>query len=140
MARQVADKLFRGEGADTRLLAGRHRKDGRLCFPFPAGPDGEDYEVIELATEGALWSYTVQRFRPKTPFNGRGTDADFEPYGVGYVELAEQLIVETRIVTDDFGALRIGQPMRITTEAYREEGGEPVLTYAFTPAGEGIKA
>jgi hypothetical protein len=30
--------------------------------------------------------------------------------------------------------------MRITTEAYREEEGEPVLTYAFTPTGEREKA
>lgn len=141
MAKPVADRLFRGEGASTRLLAGRSRKTGRLRFPFPHGADAEDYDEVELAPEGALWSYTIQRFRPKTPFNGDGDDRDFKPYGVGYVELAGQLIVESRLVAENLESLRIGEPMRVTTEAYRtNEAGEPVLTYAFTPVREGAAA
>lgn len=141
MAKPVADNLFRGEGAETRLLAGRRRADGRLRFPFPHGAGADDYELIELAPEGRLWSYTVQRFRPKTPFNGDGDDRDFKPYGVGYVELPGEIIVEARLVADDFNALTIGEPMRITTEAYRtDEAGEPVLTYAFSPTREGVAA
>lgn len=141
MARPVADNLFRGEGANTRLLAGRAKESGRLRFPFPHGADAESYDMVELGTEGTLWSYTVQRFRPKTPFNGDGDDRDFKPYGVGYVELPGELIVESRIVANDFGALRIGEPMRLTTEAYRtDEGGEAVLTYAFAPVREGEAA
>lgn len=137
MTRTVADDLFRGEGDSTRLLAARHKQSGRLRFPSPTGPDAALYDVVELGQRGTLWSYTVQRFRPKTPFNGRGGDADFKPYGVGYIELPGELIVESRIVAEDFSALRIGQPMRITTEAYREdEAGDPVLTYAFTPVEE----
>lgn len=140
MARQVADNLFRGEGEATRLLAGRHRDSGKLKFPFPSGADSEAYDIVELSPAGKLWSYTVQRFRPKTPYNGKGTDTDFKPYGVGYIELPGELIVESRIVADDFGALKIGGAMRITTEAYREDEGEPVLTYAFAPAHEGERA
>jgi len=141
MARPVADNLFRGEGGDARLLAGRSRATGRLRFPFPHGADAEDYELVELQPEGALWSYTVQRFRPKTPFNGDGDDRDFRPYGVGYVELPGELIVEARLVANDLAALTIGEPMRITTEAYRtDESGELVLTYAFTPTREGKAA
>ena len=135
--KHVAENLFRGEGKATRLLAGRHRSDGRLRFPCPSGPDAAHYDVVELGARGTLWSYTVQRFRPKTPFNGRGGDHDFTPYGVGYVELPGELIVEGRIVADDFASLRIGQPMRLTTEAYRDDpDGTPVLTYAFTPEPE----
>lgn len=141
MAKAVAENLFRGEGGGARLLAGRRRADGRLRFPFPHGADQDDYELIELSPEGTLWSYTVQRFRPKTPFNGDGDERDFKPYGVGYVELPGELIVEARLVADDLTSLTIGEPMRITTEAYRtDEGGEPVLTYAFTPVREGAAA
>lgn len=137
MARPVAERLFRGEGEGARLLAGRRRHDGKLRFPFPHGADQEDYELIELSPQGTLWSYTVQRFRPKTPFNGDGDERDFKPYGVGYVELPGELIVEARLVADDLTSLTIGEPMRITTEAYRtDEAGEPVLTYAFTPVRE----
>lgn len=141
MARPVAENLFRGEGAETRLLAGRARADGRLRFPFPHGADAEDYDLVELGREGTLWSYTVQRFRPKTPYNGDGDDGDFKPYGVGYIELPGELIVEARLVANDFSALTIGTPMRLTTEAYRtSDDGEPVLTYAFTPVREGAAA
>lgn len=140
MARPVAENLFRGEGDGARLLAGRRRADGRVRFPFPHGADQEDYELIELSPEGRLWSYTVQRFRPKTPYNGDGDERDFKPYGVGYVELPGELIVEARLIADDWSALEIGEPMRITTEAYRTDGGEPVLTYAFRPVREGAAA
>lgn len=137
MAIAVAENLFRGSGADARLLAGRSRQSGKLVFPCPQGADADDYDVVELAREGTLWSYTIQRFKPKTPFNGDGDEVNFKPYGVGYVELPGQLIVEGRIVANDLGALRIGQPMRVTTEAYRTtDAGEAVLTYAFCPADE----
>jgi uncharacterized protein len=138
MGRPVADNLFRGEGRSARLLAGRNKADGRLRFPFPNGADAEEYDLIELSPEGTLWSWTVQRFRPKSPFNGRGDpDGPFAPYAVGYIEIPGEIIVESRIVADDYATLRIGQPMAITTEAYREdEKGEPVLTYAFTPIAE----
>ena len=137
----VAERLFTGESETTRLLAGRRKRDGRLVFPFPAGPAADDFDLVELSPRGTLWSWTVQRFRPKPPYDGRGGDADFEPYGVGYVELPGELIVEGRIVADDLTALAIGQPMRVTTEAYRETAtGEPVLTYAFTPDAPGDRA
>ncbi|MFC4296267.1 Zn-ribbon domain-containing OB-fold protein [Novosphingobium tardum] len=140
MARKVAEGLFHGEGDSTRLLAGRHRETGRLRFPLPTGPDREYYDEVELSPRGKLWSYTIQRFRPKTPFNGRGDDADFKPYGVGYVELPGELIVESRLVANDLSTLKIGQPMHITTEAYRDDENGPVLTYAFAPDGEESRA
>ena len=141
MSVQVATNLFTGEGDATRLVAGRRRADGKLRFPYPTGPEATEFEMIELSPRGKLWSWTVQRFRPKSPFNGQGGETDFKPYGVGYVELPNELIVEGRIAADDFAALKIGQPMRITTEAYRENaGGEAVLTYAFTPDAEGHSA
>ena len=141
MARPVAEKLFTGEGAETRLLAGRSRETGRLRFPMPAGADAEEYEAVELAQEGRLWSYTIQRLRPKTPFNGDGDEQNFKPYGVGYIELPGQLIVESRLVGNDLESLTIGETMRITTEAYRtDESGEPVLTYAFAAVREGKAA
>ncbi|WP_426163585.1 Zn-ribbon domain-containing OB-fold protein [Sandarakinorhabdus sp. DWP1-3-1] len=136
MTVQVADNLFTGEGEATRLLAGRRHGDGKLLFPFPSGPEAENYALVELAPEGTLWSWTVQRFRPKSPYDGRGGEHDFLPYAVGYIELPGELIVESRIVVDRFESLKIGLPMRITTEAYTENAaGEPVLTYAFTPKG-----
>jgi uncharacterized OB-fold protein len=134
-ARYVAEGLIVGEGADARLLGGRRRSDGRIVFPLPVGPEAALYDAFPLAAEGALWSYTVQRFRPKSPYNGPGDDNGFRPYAVGYIELPGQIIVESRIETVDLESLTIGMPMRFGLQTFRQDAdGVDVLTYSFRPA------
>ena len=128
----VAQHLFIGCDAATRLLVARSRTNGSYRFPRPSGTEASLYDTVELGPAGTLWSFTIQRFRPKPPFNGRGNETDFKPFAVGYVEFPDQLIVEGRIVVEDFEMLKIGQRMVLTTEAYRDDqAGKPVLTYAF---------
>jgi len=137
-ARMVAEGLVRGEGAEARLLGGRRRADGRMVFPLPLGDGADAFEEIALPTRGALWSFTVQRFRPKPPYAGPGDERSFEPYAVGYVELPGAIIVESRLETRDFERLRIGMPMVFTLQTFRTDpDGQDVLTYAFRPAEEG---
>jgi uncharacterized OB-fold protein len=128
----VANDLFVSRDRSTYLLAGRSRRDGFYRFPLPGGPEATLYDRVEIGPRGWLWSYTIQRFCPKPPFNGHKDGGEFQPYAVGYVEFPE-LIVEGRIVVDDFSTLRIGQPMVLTTEAYRHDHRGEVLTYAFAP-------
>lgn len=117
-----------------RLLGGRRKADGKIVFPLPQGAQADQFDAIDLAREGRLWSYTVQRFRPKTPYAGPGDDRNFRPYAVGYVELPGQVIVESRLQTDDFSALKLGMPMRLTLEPFNEDpDGTEVLIYAFEP-------
>jgi len=76
----------------------------------------------------------VQRVRPKSPPDaGAEDEASFKAYALGYVELPGQVIVEGRIETDDFAALRVGMPMRLKLTPFRKAGGD-VLAYAFEPA------
>lgn len=132
--RYVAENLIIGEGEAARLLGARRRSDGRVVFPFPEGAEQALYEPMALSTDGTLWSYTVQRFRPKPPYNGPGDDKDFQPFVVGYVELAGEIIVESRIVADP-EQLKIGMPVTFTLLPYRRDAdGSDVLTYAFRPA------
>lgn len=114
------------------LLGGRDRASGRIFFPLPGGD--ARYETIELPRRGKLWSWTVQRFRPKSPpYAG---PLDFEPYAVGYVELGDTIIVEGRLTGAPFEALRIGMAMEVVAERFVLASGEPRLTYAFAPVGE----
>jgi uncharacterized OB-fold protein len=130
----VAPGLVSGEGASARLLGGKSRSDGRIVFPMPSGPEAQRYDEIALASEGTLWSFTVQRFMPKKPFDGERDELNFQPYAVGYVELPGQLIVEARLDTADFASLHIGMPMQFTLLPYRRDpDGSEVLTYAFRP-------
>jgi len=137
MGTLVADGLFRSQAGRVRLLAGLQRKSGRVVFPFPEGTEGESYEQIELPAEGMLWTWTVQRFRPKPPFNGSDSADGFRPYVVGYIEFPGLLIVQGRVRVKELSLLRIGTPMRSVAEPYRVvEDGSPIVTYAFEPVDQ----
>ncbi len=132
--RPIAEGLFR-QGPPPCLIGGRRKADGRMVFPMPNGAEEALFEAVPLKTEGALWSFTVQRFRPKSPpYAGADTEQTFKPYAIGYVELEGEVIVETRIVVDDFSTLKIGQPMRLILEPFGKDAvGAPMVTYAFEP-------
>ena len=125
----IAPNLLRWE-ADQRitLLAGR-RADGQIVFPMPSGDS--TCEEIQLPREGTLWSWTVQRFRPKSP-PYVGPEA-FEPYAVGYVDLGD-VIVESRLI-GPWEALRIGMPMSLVAEPFALAAGGTRMTFAFEQAG-----
>lgn len=92
-------------------------------------------EAVILGRTGTLWSFTVQAFTPKSPYNG---SADFEPFGVGYIDLPGELIVQARLTESDPARLSIGMPMVLTLAPYGYRGdGSTVFTYAFAPVEEG---
>lgn len=80
-----------------------------------------------LAARGSLWTWTVQCFPPKSPYIPE--EGEFEPYPVGYVELAGELRVEARLTDVNAGELRIGMPMELTLLAVPGRK----ITYAFRP-------
>lgn len=133
--RLISENVVEVRRGSPVLYGGKSKDTGRIVFPYPEGAERERYDKVELKSEGALWSYTVQRFPPKNPpFLGPNTPESFQPFAVGYVELEDEVIVETRIETDDFSALKVGQAMRLTTIAFAEDPqGEPLHTYAFEP-------
>jgi uncharacterized OB-fold protein len=131
VAQPIAADLFTG-GAAPRLIGGRHRETGRIVFPCPGGVEAQLYESTLLGLRGTLWSWTVQRFRPKTP-PYIGPEA-FEPFAVGYVELPGETIVESRLTDVAFDALNIGMLMELTLVPLTADGA--TLTYAFRPVEE----
>jgi uncharacterized OB-fold protein len=127
--RPIAANVF--ATSPLRLIGGRHRENGQIVFPLPADP--ANFEPVDLPTQGSLWSYTVQRFPPKSPpYRG---PAPFAPYAVGYVELPHAVIVESLLTGVEFTALRVGLPMELTTIPVRtDEDGTTVVSYAFRPS------
>ncbi|HTW35482.1 MAG TPA: OB-fold domain-containing protein [Rhizomicrobium sp.] len=133
--RPIAPDLFDEGPGGPCLVGGRRKTDGRVVFPLPHGAARERYEPVRLAREGKLWSYTVQRFRPKSPpYAGADDEKSFRPFALGYVELPGQVIVETRIAIDDPARLTIGMPMRLTLVPFALQDGESVLNFAFEPS------
>ncbi|WP_239395714.1 Zn-ribbon domain-containing OB-fold protein [Frankia sp. CiP3] len=132
--RPVDDGLF-VEGDDgPSLVASGCRSCGTTTFPRQRScPRCARMDMADrvLPRRGTLWSFTVQGFRPKSPY---ADPADFTPYGVGYVELPGAVIVEARLTENDPRRLRIGDPMELVLVPLRtDDDGTQVLTYAFAP-------
>lgn len=133
MTEPIAPDLIDPSG--QYLIGGRHKQSGRIVFPFPSGPDAAGYDKLPLATEGTLWSFTVQRFRPKSPpYAGADDERSFKPFALGYVELPGQIIVESRIEVDDPARLKIGMKMKLAAVPFARAAGDAPLTYVFHPA------
>ena len=140
----VGDDVITGPTDEPRLLATRCRACGTHVFPVQDGCPrcmASDGDVVELATRGRLWTWTIQGFPPKSPPYAGDTDpARFRPFGVGYVELPGQVKVETRLTVADPDALRIGMEMELVLEVLgQDEAGNDLVTYAFAPV-EGEQA
>lgn len=125
-----------GGTPDAPVLIGNRCRRCQEPF-FPAARSctrcsSADLETFELGSTGTLWSWTVQLFQPKAPFDGADPGSSFHPYGVGYVEMPCGLKVETRLAGKADLRFAIGQPMRLILQPYRRgQAGVPVLTYAF---------
>ena len=131
----ISDQFIDLEVNPPQLIGGRSRISGEIKFPLPTVSD--EYEACHLKREGRLWAYTVQRFPPGRPFVGVTDKAEFKPFGVGYVELEGEVIIETRIVTQNLGSLKLGMSMTLILEEFeRGDGAGPVTTYAFQPSHE----
>jgi uncharacterized OB-fold protein len=133
----VAEGVFTWPGDDPRLIGSRCSACAIVTFPAQGScPRCASTEMAEhlLPRRGRLWAWTTQEFPPPSPpFAGATGDA-FVPYGVGYVQLGDEVKVETRLTQAD--ALRIGMDMELVLVPFRtDDAGNEVVTFAFRPVG-----
>ncbi|MER5177319.1 OB-fold domain-containing protein [Streptomyces sp. NPDC002896] len=74
---------------------------------------GGPADPAALSGAGTLWTWTVQRYAPKSP-PYQIPPAGFEPFAVGYVELQEGVRVAAVLEVDDLDDVRIGMPLTVT--------------------------
>jgi uncharacterized OB-fold protein len=133
----ITEGLFTWPSDAPQLIGSRCENCGTVSFPAQSSCArclATDTREHLLARRGALWTWTVQGFRPKSPpYTG---PVDFEPFPLGYVELPGEVKVETRLVEVTPGELRIGMPMELVIVPFGQESGESVLTFAFRPVKE----
>jgi uncharacterized OB-fold protein len=128
-------ELLGGDPGRPSLSGARCRGCGEPYFPVGRRRctrcGGADLEPFDLGGEGRLWSWTVQTFPPKPPYDGDSGEA-FKPYGVGYVEMPCGVKVESRLLCQGEPDFAIGEAMRLVVVPYRKrELGAALLTYAF---------
>jgi len=123
----IAEGLFTDDRS-PRLIGGRDPVTGRILFPRPFR---DDSEPVALGETGTLWSWTVQRYRPKSPpYAGPET---FTPWIVGYVELPGEVIVEARLVDVAIEDVRIGMTLRLMPVLLDPADPASPLIPAFAP-------
>ena len=111
------------------LIGGKDRLSGDIVFPLPTGPEASRYDSISLKRRGRVWSYTMQRFRPKSPpYEG---PADFSPYIVAYVELPGQITVIARLVDVSLEDVRIGMWVELCFVPLHPVSADSVFIHGF---------
>ena len=137
----VAEGLFTWPSDEPRLIGAQCAGCGLVSFPAGSACQrcgGTDAVEKLLSDRGTLWTFTTQDFRPPSPpYDGADTAATFQPYALGYVELAGEVMVEARLTEPDPARLAIGQPMRLAIVPYSVTAdGTEVMTFAFAPVGQ----
>jgi uncharacterized OB-fold protein len=135
----VAEGIFTWPSDDPQLIGSRCTACGIVTFPMQDScPRCASIEMAEhlLPRRGRLWAWTTQDFPPPSPPYAGATGEAFVPFGVGYVELTDEVKVETRLTEADPASLTQGMDMELVLVPFRtDDDGNEVVTFAFQPAG-----
>ncbi len=107
----MSDAALTTVDGSSHLAGGRCPACDTRTFPqAPSCPRcGADTTTEPLPTTGSIWSWTVQRIRPKPPYAG---PEEFEPYAVAYVDFG-RIKVEGPLFGGAVDGWSIGQQVRL---------------------------
>jgi uncharacterized OB-fold protein len=132
-----APDVFTWPAEEPQLIGGRCTACEAVTFPVQlscARCGSVDVERHLLPRRGTLWTFTTQEFLPKEPYAGGETAETFVPYGVGLVQLGDEVRVEGRLTESEPAELRIGMAMELVVVPFRvDSDGTEVMTFAFEP-------
>ena len=135
----IAEGVFSWPADKPQLIGTRCEACGVVTFPSQSScPRCASTDMGEhlLTSRGRLWAWTTQHFPPPSPPYAGPTGEDFVPFGIGYVELGDEVKVETRLTEADPDALAAGMEMEMTLVPLRtDDDGNEVVTFAFRPVG-----
>ena len=133
----IAEGIFTWPADEPQLIGSRCTACGIVTFPAQDScPRCASTEMAEhlLARRGRLWAWTTQDFPPPSPPYAGPGGKEFVPFGIGYVELADEVKVEARLTEADPDALATGMEMELVLVPFRtDDDGNEVVTFAFRP-------
>jgi uncharacterized OB-fold protein len=133
----IAEGIFTWPSDDPQLIGSRCTACGMVTFPAQdscARCASTEMEERLLPRQGRLWAWTTQDFPPPSPPYSGETGKNFVPFGVGYVELADEVKVETRLTESDPEKLAQGAEMQLVVVPFgTDDDGNEVVTFAFRP-------
>ena len=137
-----APDVFTWPAEHPQLIGSRCGSCQAITFPTQdccpkCGLEGMDEHL--LPRRGRLITWTTQGFFPKEPYASGETLETFEPYGVGLVQLGDEVRVEGRLTEHDPAKLRFDMDVEVVAFPFRVDAGgsdgedTQVLVYAFRP-------
>lgn len=131
-----APDVFTSPTDDPQLIGGRCKKCAAVTFPAQASCPrcgSTEMERHLLPRRGRIWSWTTQEFLPKAPYASGETQATFKPFGIGLIQLGDEVRVEARLTESDPAKLRIGGEVELVIVPFRVQDDAQVVTFAFRP-------
>lgn len=137
MAKALAPDVSTWPAENPQLIGSRCAACSAITWPRQercprcSGPDMSDRL---LPRRGTLVAWTTQGFVPKLPYAGTETADNFEPYGIGLVQLGDDVRVEARLTVAEPAELRVGMDVELAfVPFYVDDDGNEVVTVAFAP-------
>jgi len=135
-----APDVFTWPADKPQLIGGRCRDCDAVVFPAPpscARCGSVEVDPHLLPRQGTLWTFTTQEFLPKEPYASGETVETFKPYGIGLVQLGDEVRVEGRLTESDPAKLAFGMAVELVIVPFRTDSdGAEVLTFAFAPVDQ----
>ena len=136
MPKALAPEISTWPDEDPQLIGSRCAACSATTFPrqqrCPKCSKAEMSDVL-LPRRGTVIAWTTQGFPPGAPYAGP-TGKDFVPFGVGLVQLGDQIRVEGRLTENDPAKLKFGMEVELTMVPFTtDEEGNEIVTFAFQP-------
>ncbi|MFI7667791.1 Zn-ribbon domain-containing OB-fold protein [Nocardia sp. NPDC049526] len=138
MAKALAPDVSTWPAENPQLIGSRCAACSAVTWPKqPRCPrcSGPDMSERLLPRHGTLVAWTTQGFVPKLPYAGKETAESFEPFGIGLIQLGDDVRVEARLTVAEPSELRFGMDVELAfVPLYVDDDGNEVVTVAFAPA------
>ncbi len=97
--------------------------------------NGQNLETVALSTKGKLYAFTVMYYPAPPPYQAPDP---FEPYGVGWIELPEGLVLYSLLTENDPQKLKVGMDMELRIECLRQDdNGNDIMVSKYRPVEVG---
>jgi uncharacterized OB-fold protein len=135
----IAEGLFTWPSDEPRLIGSACEDCSLVAFPAQDHCPGCGSDRVAehlLDRRGTLYTWTTQSFPPVAPpYVGDTNKATFEPFGIGWVQVSDTLMIEARLTENDPEKLEFGMPVELVLIPLSvDDEGNEVLSYAFQPA------
>ena len=137
VSRALAPDVSTWPDENPQLIGSRCDDCGATTWPrqsrCPRCSGGNMSERL-LPRRGTIVAWTTQGFVPMLPYAGSPTGENFEQFGVGLVQLGDEVRVEVRLTENDPAKLEFGMDVELAfVPFFVEEDGTEVMTIAFAP-------